>query len=98
MQNCEICLPFNFVVSVVIHLKHHFSFVLSVVSSGIIWEQMKGKRYKALKTNISRVLEDGFSSYSLEALANKAKPGNRALKGNVEVLTLLYNGLIVCKF
>lgn len=64
--------------------------MVSVVSSGVVWEQMKGKRYKAVKTKISHVLEDGFSNYATEVLANKAKPGSRALKGDVEVLTLCF--------
>lgn len=58
---------------------------LSVISSGIIWELMRRKRYKALKTKISRALEEGFHNYSLEVIANKAMPGRRSLEEKVEV-------------
>lgn len=46
---------------------------------------MRRKRYKALKTKISRALEEGFHNYSLEVIANKAMPGKRSLEEKVEV-------------
>jgi len=58
---------------------------LGITSSGIIWEQMKRKRYKALKLKVSQALEEGFQKFSLELVANPSAQKRRMLDDKIEV-------------
>lgn len=54
-------------------------------SSGVIWEQKKRKRFRAVKTKYNGVLENGYQEYLTEVAASSRSPGRKQLDVKLEV-------------
>ncbi len=60
---------------------------MSIISSGVIWESKKKKRFKALKLKQSQAIEDAYQNY-LQQVALGSKSSSTVKIGKMEVKEL----------
>ena len=66
-----------------------------VCSSGVIWEEKKRKRYRALKLKQSVVIEKAFELYEASLMADKQCKSRVHLEGKMEVKSIVVSLIVM---
>lgn len=65
-------------------------------SSGVVWEEKKKKRFKALKVKNSNILELAYEQYAMECALGKQPASKKQLEAKMEASKIIQQPWLIC--